>query len=430
MRILLLGATGLIGSAMAARFGADGHEVVGVTRSLGPEAKRVPVARWVELDLRHVEAAEDWRTHLLGVDAVVNCAGALQSSLRDSTRAVHVDSAVALWRACEEAGIRRVVHISAMGVDRGAASEFSRSKAAGDAALEASGLDWVILRPSVVVGRAAYGGSALLRAFASLPLLPRIEDGGPLDIVQLDDVVETAARLILPDAPGRLAIDLPGPVRMSFAEVVAAYRSWLGWKPAREIALPDWLVGLAWKVGDLVAWFGWRPPVRSTARDELRRGAVGDGAAWHRATGIQPESLQLSLAAEPASVQERWFAKLYLLKPLVLFTFASYWLMTGIISLTAGWQRGVELIRMTDATSFAEAAVIGGALTDLIIGFAILFRRTAKAGLMAALAVSLAYLLLGTLLLPTLWSDPLGAMVKILPILALNLVCLAVLDER
>jgi uncharacterized protein YbjT (DUF2867 family) len=427
---LLLGATGLIGSAVAARLAAEGHELTGVARDLHPTTRRIAVARWVALDLRDVRGPADWRPHLEGIESVVNCAGTLQSSLRDSTSAVHIDAAAALWCACEEAGVRRVIHLSAIGVDRGAVSDFSRSKAAGDSALEASGLDWVILRPSVVVGRSAYGGSALFRGLASLPLMPLIREAGPLDIVQLDDVAETVVRLLPPGKASRVSIELVGPERLDFLAVVAAYRHWLGWRPARIVPAPSWLLAIAWRVGDLIAWLGWRPPVRTTARREIGRGAIGDGSQWKRLTGIVPRSLGESLAAEPASVQERWFARLYLLKPLAIGVFAAFWLMTGIVSLTAGWDHAVNVMRMTAAAPLAQAAVIGGAVTDLVVGALILFRRTARPALIAALAISLLYLALGTILLPALWADSLGPMMKVWPILALNLVCLAILDER
>ena len=430
MRILLLGATGLIGSAVAARLAAVGHELVGVTRTLDPAARRIPVERWIQLDLRDVKGPADWRAHLEGMDAVVNCAGTIQSNLRDSTSAVHVDAAIALWRACEEAGVRRVIHLSAIGIDRGSVSDFSRSKGVGDSALQASGLDWVILRPSVVVGRAAYGGSALFRGLASLPILPKVPDSGPLDIVQLDDVAETVVRLLEEGAPSRLALELTGPDRLDFAQVVAAYRKWLGWKPARMLTVPPVLMGLAWRIGDAVAWMGWRPPIRSTARREMTRGAVGDGNEWRRVTGIAPVSLDSALAAEPASVQERWFARLYLLKPLAIGIFAGFWLLTGIVSLTFGWQHAVDVMRMTPAAHLAEPAVVGGAVVDLVIGTLILFRRTARIALIAALVASLTYLILGTVLLPSLWADSLGPMMKVWPILALKLLCLAILDER
>jgi hypothetical protein len=227
-----------------------------------------------------------------------------------------------------------------------------------------------------------------------------------------------------------VALELAGPERLSFGDIVAAYRRWLGWKPAREVRVPGFLLGLAWSAGDLAAWFGWRPPIRTTARREIVRGAIGDNGAWKRLAGIEPRSLGDALAAEPASVQERWFARLYLLKPVAIGTYALFWLLTGIVSLTAGWGHAVNVMRLTPAAPLAEAAVLGGAVVDLLVGVAILFRSTARGGLIAALGVSILYIVLGTLLLPALWADPLGPMMKIWPILALNLLCLAILDER
>ena len=431
MRILLIGATGFIGSSVAARLGAEGHEVIGVTRSLGAMAGRVPVSRWIELDLRRATTAEAWLPHLAGVDAVVNCAGALQDNLRDSTDAVHSSAPAALWQACEQAGVRRVVHFSAMGVDRGALTDFSRTKMAGDTALMARDLDWVILRPSVVVGRQAYGGSALFRGLAAFPVLPKNPEAGPLDIVQLDDVVETVARLVRPDAPARVALELAGPERLSFEEVVAAYRGWLGWKPARIVSAPPMFMRLAYRLGDLVAKLGWRPPIRSTARREIVRGAVGDPGEWRRATGIEPKSLTAAVAAEPAGVQERWFAKLYFLKPLAIGTFALFWILTGIISLGPGYDHAEWLMEIAGAGPvLSPLSVIGGGVIDIIVGLAILYRPTTKLALYAAIALSAFYVVAGTLLLPELWADPLGPMMKIWPIFAFNLLCLATLDER
>ena len=427
---MLIGATGLIGSAVAARLKAEGHEVVGVTRSHDAPSRRVPADRWIEIDLREATTPAAWLPHLPGIDAVVNCAGVLQDSLRDSTARVHRDAPSALWRACEQAGVRRVIQFSAMGVDRGGVSDFSRSKGEGDATLEASGLDWVILRPSVVVGRQAYGGSALFRGLASFPVLPRTPEAGPLDIVQLDDVAETVARLLRPGAPSRAALELSGPERLSFEEVIASYRRWMGWKPARLVSLPSWMMGAAWRLGDLVARLGWRPPIRSTARREIVRGAVGDSSEWRRATGIEPQSLAAALAANPASVQERWFARLYFLKPVAIGTFALFWLMTGLVSLGPGYDRATYYMLAGGGGALSEPSVIAGGVADIAVACGLLYRPTTKLALWAALGLSIFYIVAGTILLPELWADPLGPMMKIWPILALNLICFAILDER
>jgi uncharacterized protein YbjT (DUF2867 family) len=430
VRVLILGATGLIGSSVAARLHAEGHELIGATRSDGPAARRLPFVRWIALDLREATTPEAWLPHLAGIDAVVNCAGVLQDSGRDDTARVHREAPAALWAACERAAVRRIIHFSAMGVDRGALTPFSRSKGEGDAALERSDLDWVILRPSVVVGAPAYGGSALFRGLAALPLLPRTPGAGPLDIVQLDDVTETVARLLQPGAPSPLSLELAGPDRLSFEEVVQHYRRWLGRKPARVVRVPSFLMALAYRLGDMIASLGWRPPIRTTARREIVRGAIGDPAEWRRVTGIEPQSLVAALAARPASVQERWFSNLYLLKPLIIGMFALFWLMTGIVSLTSGYDHAERLMLAGGGGALSGPSVIAGGVADILVGLGILYRPTTRLALWAAFAVSVFYIIAGTALLPVLWSDPLGPMMKIWPILVLNLVALAVLEER
>jgi uncharacterized protein YbjT (DUF2867 family) len=107
----------------------------------------------------------------------------------------------------------------------------------------------VILRPSVVVGRSAYGGSAMFRGLASLPVVPEMPGTGPIQIVQLDDVVATVMAMLDPAAPARVALDLPGPEAMSMTQVVAHYRSWLGATPARVVRVPDALAGLLYRLG-------------------------------------------------------------------------------------------------------------------------------------------------------------------------------------
>jgi nucleoside-diphosphate-sugar epimerase len=190
LRILLTGATGLIGRAVLVSLHGEGHAVVAVARNADAAARLPEAVACIALDIAKATSPADWLPHLVGIDALVNCAGVLQDSPRDSTAGVHAEGAAALFAACERAGVRRVVQISAIGVDQGATA-FARTKLAGDKALMARNLDWAILRPSVVVGRPAYGGSALFRALAALPILPRLADAGPLQIVQLDDLVRT-----------------------------------------------------------------------------------------------------------------------------------------------------------------------------------------------------------------------------------------------
>jgi uncharacterized protein YbjT (DUF2867 family) len=431
MRVLLTGATGFIGSAVRARLLAEGHEVVAVTRRPFPALKPGGYAsgsRWVAIDMARMVAPEAWAPHLDGIDAVVNCAGVLQDGLGDSTAGVHVAGAAALFVAAERAGVRRVVHISALGIDRRATTAFAATKLAGDRALAARELDWVILRPSVVIGTTAYGGSALLRGLAALPFQPRLPEAGRLQVVQLQDLVETVVFFLRPYAPTRLTLEICGPDLLELADIVAAYRRWLGFGEARLLSVPAWLLQVVSRLGDAVGLLGWRAPVRTTARIELTQGSVGNPGPWTAITGIKPKSLAQALAETPASVQERWFARLYLAKPVILAVLSQFWLLTGLLTLGPAWNAGIALLR--SAGDAAAPLAAAGAVADILIGLGIAVRVTAKRALQAGFALSAVYLVAGTLVAPALWVDPLGPLLKVVPIMALTLAALAIVDDR
>jgi hypothetical protein len=241
--------------------------------------------------------------------------------------------------------------------------------------------------------------------------------------------VATVLHFLRPGAPIRIVLEIAGPERLSLDQVLLAYRRWLGHSDARIIKVPRWMSDAAFRAGDLIGLLGWRPPLRSTIATEIERGGVGDPEEWTRLTGIVPRSLSVALAAEPASVQERWFAQLYFLKPAALAVLALYWLLTGLIALGPGAGPAVAQMRETGLPA-AAALVAAGALADVLIGVGIAFRRTARPALWAALALSGAYVGLGTLLAPQLWLDPLGPLLKIAPIVVLHLMALAILDDR
>ena len=161
-----------------------------------------------------------------------------------------------------------------------------------------------------------------------------------MQIVQLDDLVRTVLFFLRADAPTRVALEIVGPEALSLDEVLATYRRWLGFGRPRFVSVPRWAEATAFRIGDLIGRLGWRPPLRSTTRAEIGRGATGDPGPWQRLTGITPRTLGAALAAEPASVQERWFARLYFLKPVVLATLSLFWIVSGLISLGPGWEEG------------------------------------------------------------------------------------------
>jgi len=206
MRVLVTGAYGLIGSACLARLHAAGHDVVGAGRSIGTARPRFPYAQWIEADFLRLRDASAWQERLSHMDAVVNCVGVLQDGWRDNVERIQLAGTAALFDGCLRAGIRRVVHISALGAESAGPSMFSRTKAAAEAHLQTLAIDWVILRPALVLGPGVYGGTALLRGIAAFPfVVPVIYANSRIQVVSLDDLAETVVRSIAPAAPARVS---------------------------------------------------------------------------------------------------------------------------------------------------------------------------------------------------------------------------------
>jgi hypothetical protein len=258
-----------------------------------------------------------------------------------------------------------------------------------------------------------------------------MSDTGPLQLVWLDDVVQTIVFFLHPGAPSHQIVDLVGPRTWSFPDFVRLLRRWMRWPEPRVFRVPSSGSTLLYKLGDAVSVLGWRPPARTTARREIVHGAAGDPSRWSHLTGIAPIDIEVALTREPASVQERWFARLYFLKPLVFGVFGLFWLVTGLISFGPGWDIGMSLMREGGVEEFpATVAIVAGASADILIGLAILYRPTSRYGLYAALLISVSYAIIGSILVPRLWSEPLGPMLKIWPIMVLNLIALAIREDR
>ena len=363
---------------------------------------------------------------------MVNCVGVLQDGARDDTRRVHVTATCALFDACAQAGIRRVVHVSAIGAEPAGPTAFSRTKAEADAYLSTLDLDWVILRPALVLSPMAYGGTAMLRALAGVPLLtPLMAPDSRIQVVSVDDVAETVAFSLTTAAPAKVRWELAHPQAHALGDIVLAIRGWLGWRPRPLVPLPLWSQRLVTAAADTLGWLGWRSPARSTALAQLAVGVEGEPATWIAATGIKPQSLADILAAHPAGVQERWFAKLYLLKPVAIGTLALFWFATGVIALGPG--RAPSLAHLHAAgvePPLDQVILVGGAIFDIVLGLLLLWRPATRAVLIIMLVVTPFYVLTGTLLEPELWADPLGPLTKIGPLMVATLFTLAILDER
>lgn len=423
MNVLILGASGLIGSAVAQALVSQGHSVTGLARSVAAPRRRMPHANWREADMAKLLQPADWTPLLEGMDAVVNCAGALQDGQRDDVIAVQSSAMQALYKAAPPGAL--IVQISARTDGAGKALPFLASKRAADTALANAGLPYVILRPAVVVGRHAYGGTALLRALAAFPLISPVANAdSTIQFAALDDVTDAVSDALA----GRIApgsdIEIAGSQSYTLAEAVARFRNWLGLPDARTVSIPAWAARIVAKTADCLGWLGWRSPLRSTALDIAAGGVTASkgSAQWRNLDNV--------LAANPAGVADLWFARLYLMKPLVFGVLSLFWVASGIIALVRLNASAAHLESVGLGAAMAAALTLATSLADIALGTLVLLRRYSALALKGMILVSLAYLAGATIVSPGLWLDPLGPLVKVLPSVVLVLVAIAILDER
>lgn len=431
MKVLVLGGYGLIGEAVLERLADDGHDLNGLGRDVGQARRRKPDMQWIAADMSRLLAAADWIPLLAGVDAVVNAAGALQDGPRDKLDAIHRGSVEALVAACEQAGVRRLVQISAVGADLKSDSAFFRTKAEGDRAVASSSLDWTILRPGLVIAPAAYGGTALLRALAVFPwIIPAVLADRPIQTVSVRDVEEAVSRAVAGHLPRGQVIDLVEEQARPLADILLEFRGWLGLRKAPVVAVPAIVGRLASMAADGLGLLGWRSPLRSAALAALEKGVTGNARTWSEIAGCPPRPLEATLAAMPAHVQERWFARLWLLKPVVLGMLSLFWLISGLVGFVRQDAAADILVSRGLSQGLALDMVLAGSAADIVVGAAVLVRPLARPALMAMFAITLLYMAAATAFAPDLWLDPLGSMVKAAPVLCLVLVALAILEER
>ncbi len=431
MRVLVTGAYGFIGAQIVAALVRAGHDVVCAVRR--PDRQ----ARFAHLPVVACDFAGDtlpvvWLPRLRDIDAVVNCAGILRETGTQTFDAVHRATPAALFDACREAGVGKVIQISALGEP--ADSEFVRSKHAGDAHLATLDLDWTILRPSVVYSaEGSYGGTSLLRALAALPgvlLLPA--DGGQrFQPIVGADLARAVVRLVETGRGARAVLYAVGPSVVTLAQYLRAFRRWLGLaEPKLVLHIPRPLVRLGAGLGEI---FG-RGPLGRTMLRMLERGNVappGAAEAFTSAVGFQPRSLTQVLADAPSHVQDRWHARLYLLRPSLRVSLALLWLGSGAAGLLHPLADSAALRAMAGVPAvLAPVLVYGASVVDIVVGAALLLRVGVRWCGIVMLCSLLAYTLFLGIALPQLWFAPFGPLLKNLPLVPAVLVLLVLEGER
>lgn len=280
MKILLCGARGFVGSHLQRALQRAGHQVVG-----GVSSVRAGESVRIAVDYTHDVHVADWLPRVRDMDVVINAVGILRSTGSRPITAVHTDTPKALFDACAQTGVPRVIQISALGIEH-SDTQYAQTKLAAEQHLQAlvgaGRLSATILRPSIVFGKGG-ASSALFVNLARLPvaLLPGPVIDAQVQPVAVTDLADAVVNLLSthPQPPGPLAC--VGPQAVPLGEFIASLRQQLGHRPAKVLRLPDALTSLSALLGDLVSASPWS----SEAVDLLKQPNVAPPAAFEALLG-------------------------------------------------------------------------------------------------------------------------------------------------
>ncbi|MEJ2609919.1 MAG: SDR family oxidoreductase [Candidatus Thiodiazotropha sp.] len=426
MRILITGVSGFIGRHIAQTLKDEGHQVVGCVRNLN-ERHYPPGIEVIQGDFSIDHSARVWRPRVTGFDAVINAVGIIRQQGSQTFHALHTKAPIALFRACEEMGVKRIIQISALGADKSAFSHYHLSKKAADDYLSSMKLEWLILMPSIVYGTGAKS-MAFFKALSSLPLIPLIGLGDQMiQPIHISDLTRLVTKCINTDNLLRQRLVVAGPTPIAIKSLLTELRSWLGIGSAKFLSIPYPIAQILARLGGISG----NTPLTNETVTMLQRSNTGDIQPFIEHLGQAPQDIHNVLAETPAKDPDRWHAKLYFLSPVLRISIAFVWVFTGYISaFVFPRETSFALLSQVGISAvFAPLFLYGAAAFDIALGIAtVVAYRIQILGWIQVLLILL-YTLIISLYLPDQWLHPFGPITKNLP-MVMAIFIMMILEKR
>ncbi|MBI4191279.1 MAG: complex I NDUFA9 subunit family protein [Betaproteobacteria bacterium] len=287
--VCVIGGSGFVGRHVVHLLAAQGCNVRVPTRNR-ERAKQLILLPTVDVVEANVHNEAELAELARGVDAVINLAGVLHDARGErGFEQAHVELPRKLIAACAANGVRRYVHMSALGADANGPSKYQRTKGAAEALVRASSLDWTLFRPSVIFGR----DDNFLNLFAKLlKLLPVIFLASPnarFQPVYVEDVARAFVHSLSDLAAYGKSYDLCGPKIYTLRELVALVGDSTGRRRP--------IIGLNDALSYLQAFAMELLPVKLMTRDNYYSMKVDNVSSQAFPFGIQPAAIEAVVPA-------------------------------------------------------------------------------------------------------------------------------------
>lgn len=215
-QVCVLGGSGFVGRHVCQQLVERGYRVRVPTRDRERAKASLIVLPTVDLVVADVHDPDTLKRVVRGCDAVINLVGVLHGGFRDA----HVELPRKVVDVCRQQGVRRLLHMSALNADPAGPSEYLRTKGEGERIVRESGLDFTIVRPSVIFGRE----DRFLNLFATLQRsMPLVVLGSPeakFQPIYVDDVARVYAESVARLDTFGMTYDLAGPKVYTLRELV------------------------------------------------------------------------------------------------------------------------------------------------------------------------------------------------------------------
>ena len=238
--ILILGGTGFVGRHLCEQLQRAGHRMTVPTRKL-KTAALVQHLPGVTVQVTDIHQPNNLSRLVAGHDVVINLVAILHGNAK-AFRQVHVSLVESLIAACEAGGVKRLVHLSALGAQANSTSLYQQTKAQAEAVLNASSLDVTILRPSVIYGSDDRFLNLFARMQRALPVIPLAGADCKFQPVWVEDVARGIVQAVRTPGTVGQTIEVAGPAVYSLRQLVEMAGKAIGC-PRTVVGLP---VGVAY----------------------------------------------------------------------------------------------------------------------------------------------------------------------------------------